>query len=234
MAIFRARGGRSLTTRPPIRMSPEVWVSSPAIILSSVVLPHPDGPRRTRNSPSLIVRSTPSTAVWPVNSLRSALVSTVAIGQREGSGLDELPLGPLLPDLLVTLLGLLDRRLGRERAGGGLGEHGVQQPGAVPVVDGRRGVAGEADVGRPVERVGENRVLVGRLPLGVLGDQLLEIRHLLLEAGEVVELALREGLVEVPDVVDQELLRPVDVLGELPDHVHAHHVLEAHCLLYTS
>ena len=85
MAIFRVRGGSSLTTLPPIRMSPEVWVSSPAIILSSVVLPHPDGPRSTRNSPSRIARTTPSTAVWPVNSLRSALVSTVAIGlQRDG------------------------------------------------------------------------------------------------------------------------------------------------------
>ena len=85
MAIFRARGGSSFTTRPPIRMSPEVCFSSPAIILSSVVLPQPDGPRSTRNSPSLMARSTPSTAVCPVNSLRSALVSTVAIGQGEWS-----------------------------------------------------------------------------------------------------------------------------------------------------
>src|ERR1700759_2356321 len=146
MAIFRTRGGSSLTTFPPIRMSPEVWVSSRAIILSSVVLPHPDGPRRTRNSPSLMARSTPSTAVWPVNSLRSALVSTVAIGCGNRRELDELPLLPLLPDLLVLVLRFLHRGLGREGAGGGLGEHGVQHPGAVSVVDRGRRVAGVADV----------------------------------------------------------------------------------------
>jgi hypothetical protein len=92
MAIFRVAGRELVDHLPPIRMSPEVWVSSPAIILSSVVLPHPDGPRRTRNSPSRIARSTPSTAVCPVNSLRSALVSTVAIGQSRTAELDELPL----------------------------------------------------------------------------------------------------------------------------------------------
>src|SRR5215470_16059491 len=140
MAIFLARGGSSLTSFPPIRMSPEVCVSSPAIILSSVVLPQPDGPRSTRNSPSLMLRSTPSTAVWPVNSLRSTFVSTVAISGRNGRTLDQLPLGPLFPDLLVLVLGLLDGGLGAECARRGLGEHGVQHPGAVAVVDGRRGV----------------------------------------------------------------------------------------------
>jgi hypothetical protein len=36
---------------------------NPAIIRRSVVLPHPDGPRRKKRSPELICRSTPATAV---------------------------------------------------------------------------------------------------------------------------------------------------------------------------
>src|SRR6266513_434552 len=63
MAIPRARGGTSPSTRcSPIWISPDVGRSSPAIILNSVVFPEPEEPRRTRNSPSRIDRSTPSTA----------------------------------------------------------------------------------------------------------------------------------------------------------------------------
>src|SRR2546430_9825104 len=41
----RALGGTSAATRsPPMKISPEVGRSSPAIIRSRVVLPHPDGP----------------------------------------------------------------------------------------------------------------------------------------------------------------------------------------------
>src|SRR5207247_364865 len=43
-------------------ISPEVGRSSPAIMRSSVVFPEPEEPSRTRNSPSRIDRSTPSTA----------------------------------------------------------------------------------------------------------------------------------------------------------------------------
>src|SRR5438132_13678069 len=63
MAIPRARGGTSPSTRsPPMRISPEVGRSSPAIMRSRVVFPEPEEPSRTRNSPSSIDRSTPSTA----------------------------------------------------------------------------------------------------------------------------------------------------------------------------
>src|SRR2546428_12972685 len=59
----RALGGTSPSTRsPPMWISPEVGRSSPAIIRSCVVLPEPEEPTRTRNSPSRIERSTPSTA----------------------------------------------------------------------------------------------------------------------------------------------------------------------------
>src|SRR2546422_9475306 len=59
----RALGGTSPSTRsPPMSISPDVGRSSPAIIRSSVVFPEPEEPSRTRNSPSRIERSTPSTA----------------------------------------------------------------------------------------------------------------------------------------------------------------------------
>src|SRR2546422_10564010 len=63
MAIPRARGGTSPSTRwSPMWISPEVARSSPAIMRSRVVFPEPEEPSRTRNSPSRIDRSTPSTA----------------------------------------------------------------------------------------------------------------------------------------------------------------------------
>ena len=52
MAMLRSAGRTPFMERPLIAMSPEVISSSPAIMLSSVDLPQPDGPTRTRNSPS--------------------------------------------------------------------------------------------------------------------------------------------------------------------------------------
>ena len=52
MAMSRSFGSRSLTTRSPMRSSPDEIVSSPAIIRRAVDLPQPDGPTSTRNSPS--------------------------------------------------------------------------------------------------------------------------------------------------------------------------------------
>src|SRR6187200_751629 len=54
--MSRSLGGTSLTTRSPIRNSPLEISSSPAIIRRLVVLPQPDGPTRTMNSPSPISR----------------------------------------------------------------------------------------------------------------------------------------------------------------------------------
>src|SRR3954463_16706484 len=48
--------------RSPMRISPLVMSSSPAIIRSVVDLPQPDGPTRTTNSLSAISRSMPRTA----------------------------------------------------------------------------------------------------------------------------------------------------------------------------
>src|SRR5436190_17814189 len=65
MARSRSRGSRSVTLRSPIVIVPPEIVSRPASIRRSVVLPQPDGPTRTMNSPLSIVRLTSSTAVTP-------------------------------------------------------------------------------------------------------------------------------------------------------------------------
>jgi hypothetical protein len=65
MAMSRSFGAFSLTRSPPIRSSPEVMSSRPAIMLSVVDFPHPDGPTRMMNSPSLMVSEKSCTAVAP-------------------------------------------------------------------------------------------------------------------------------------------------------------------------
>ena len=59
MARSRSFGGRSLTRRPPMWISPAEMSSSPAISRSSVDLPQPDGPTSTTNSPVAMCRSMP-------------------------------------------------------------------------------------------------------------------------------------------------------------------------------
>ena len=65
MAMSRSAGSTSFTVRPPIEMVPELMVSSPAIILSSVDLPQPEGPSSTVNEPSGMPSDTPFTASTP-------------------------------------------------------------------------------------------------------------------------------------------------------------------------
>ncbi|MNT85187.1 hypothetical protein D3C72_2253170 [compost metagenome] len=54
MAISRCDGGRPATLRPLIEIVPDVMGSSPAIVLSRVDLPQPEGPTSTRKPPSSI------------------------------------------------------------------------------------------------------------------------------------------------------------------------------------
>src|SRR4026208_1865136 len=61
--MSRSFGGTSFTTRSPILSVPSLISSSPAIIRRLVVLPQPDGPTSTMNSPSAISRLKSSTAV---------------------------------------------------------------------------------------------------------------------------------------------------------------------------
>src|SRR5215208_1079539 len=60
--MSRRFAGTSVTSRPPIRTGPVSTSSRPASIRSAVVLPEPDGPTSTMNSPSPICRSKRSTA----------------------------------------------------------------------------------------------------------------------------------------------------------------------------
>src|SRR5437868_4495533 len=70
--MLRSVGGTSFTTSSPISTSPELACSRPAVMRRTVVLPEPDGPTSTRNSPSAISRSRPSTPTVPsLNTLRS-------------------------------------------------------------------------------------------------------------------------------------------------------------------
>src|SRR3954468_22107384 len=48
-----------------MRIVPELTSSNPAIIRSVVLFPHPEGPTSTTNSPSAMLRLTPSTARTP-------------------------------------------------------------------------------------------------------------------------------------------------------------------------
>src|SRR5215218_3191248 len=65
MAMSRSFGAMLLTTLPPMRSSPSVMSSRPAIMFSVVDFPHPDGPTRMTNSPSAMSRLIRSTASAP-------------------------------------------------------------------------------------------------------------------------------------------------------------------------
>src|SRR6059058_2976710 len=98
--MSRARGGRSVTSRAPIEIVPAVTSSRPAIIRSSVDLPQPEGPTRTRNSPLPIVSETLSTATTPPEKILLTLLSLISATRaivesiphppREGNGIDHL------------------------------------------------------------------------------------------------------------------------------------------------
>src|SRR6266480_2075810 len=79
MAMSRSIGASSLTILSPIRISPDVMVSSPATMRNVVVLPQPDGPTSTRNSLSRMLRFTSSTACTSSYALLSFRMTTWAI-----------------------------------------------------------------------------------------------------------------------------------------------------------
>src|SRR5512132_4119768 len=70
-------GGTSVTSLWPMRMASAGTSSSPAIQRRSVVFPQPDGPTSTMNSPSSIVRSTPSTARTPFGNTLTTVSSSM-------------------------------------------------------------------------------------------------------------------------------------------------------------
>jgi hypothetical protein len=62
IAVPRSAGVRPTTSRPPIRISPPLGSSWPAIMRRIVVLPQPDGPRKQQYAPSGTFRLIASTA----------------------------------------------------------------------------------------------------------------------------------------------------------------------------
>src|SRR5688572_1312431 len=80
MAMSRPCGSTSLTRLPAMRSSPVEMSSRPATMRSAVDLPHPDGPTRTRNSPSSTSSERSCTAWKPFSyTLLIWSSSTVAI-----------------------------------------------------------------------------------------------------------------------------------------------------------
>src|ERR1700694_4783685 len=81
--MSRSFGGTSLTTSPPIMMSPSVISSRPAIIRKVVDFPQPDGPTSTTNSWSAVSRSMPRTSspstyrLIPLRKVTTAMSSTL-------------------------------------------------------------------------------------------------------------------------------------------------------------
>src|SRR5882672_98579 len=86
MAMSRSLGGTSFTTSPPIRISPSVMSSRPAIMRSVVVLPQPEGPTSTTNSLSAMSRSMPRTAGVSSYFFSSLRRVTWAISSLGGAG----------------------------------------------------------------------------------------------------------------------------------------------------
>src|SRR5690606_27303023 len=138
--------------------APAVGCSRPATIRMRVVLPQPDGPRRTRSSPSSMERLTPSTARTSPKSFRTFSNSTRATrtpprrtgrrvppapgpmrlgpGARHSSG-PQAPFPPLGEDLADPGVGLGHRLPGAEGPCGRLGEHVGQDEAVEDLADGR-------------------------------------------------------------------------------------------------
>src|SRR5438067_7542054 len=83
--MSRFSGGTSFIRLPAMTMSPAVARSSPAIILSVVVLPQPEGPRRHTTSPAATLRSTSFTATKAPNFLVIFLASIVDMSALHGA-----------------------------------------------------------------------------------------------------------------------------------------------------
>src|SRR6185295_100426 len=77
--MSRSRARRMVTSSPPSLISPPVGSSRPAIIRRVVVLPQPEGPSMTKNSPSSTVKLEPLTATKSPNAFCRLLTVICAI-----------------------------------------------------------------------------------------------------------------------------------------------------------
>src|SRR6478672_143915 len=91
--MSRSLGGTSFTTLPPISISPPEISSRPAIMRSSVDLPHPEGPTSTANSPSAMSIDTPRITCVPPKYFWTLRMWTAAMrsgpGLRRGGSFDD-------------------------------------------------------------------------------------------------------------------------------------------------
>jgi hypothetical protein len=62
MLTSRSVAGTRVTSSPPMKICPLVVISRPAISLSVVVFPQPDGPSRVTRVPAATVKETSRTA----------------------------------------------------------------------------------------------------------------------------------------------------------------------------
>src|SRR5579863_2283570 len=76
----RSLGPSSVTSRPSMRIFPPLGSSSPAMSRSSVDLPQPDGPTRTRNSPSATLSERLGMTVAAPKRFARFSISRVAMG----------------------------------------------------------------------------------------------------------------------------------------------------------
>src|SRR2546421_4977678 len=98
--MSRSFGARWLTTSPPMTISPSVMSSRPAIMRSAVDFPHPDGPTRIMNSPSLMSRLMCLTASKPSsyrfvtsrNSISAKVALLLSLDCARGKARDDAPL----------------------------------------------------------------------------------------------------------------------------------------------
>src|SRR4051812_34459005 len=94
MLTGRRCGGTSAMSAPSMRIHPASGVSNPASMRRSVVLPHPEGPSRAKNSPRPISTETSSTATVAPKRLvtpRTATIGSPFIGAGSAPGFDARP-----------------------------------------------------------------------------------------------------------------------------------------------
>ena len=80
MARPRSAGGHRVTSSSPMLTRPAVGRSRPAMLRSSVDLPHPDGPTNTMNSPwRTCIEMSLSTASSPNDLCRRSILTSAIV-----------------------------------------------------------------------------------------------------------------------------------------------------------
>src|SRR6185437_195024 len=215
----RARGGMSLTTLPSMMTSPVVCLSSPAMMRRKVVLPQPEGPSSTMNSPSETDRLIPLTAATPPNSFFTSRVEIAAIAASDlccsettrapggASGADNGPAGavngssrlPFLEDFLALLRRPFDRILRRHGAGRRLGHHVAEDEVVVDLVGRGPGGARISRHRRPFVGAFGDLELVRRMRSRIVAEDRHRLRH---DVGIDRHVVAGAGLERIEPVVD--------------------------------